>query len=134
MSSIITRLCLRNGSCAEVCPVEAIIAGKPVEQWPWYYIDAESCIDCGACIPECPHEAIYEEGEVPSNYVAKGGEITSMPAGTPGYDQVYDGTNHDGEAVHLEHTRKLEAGEELDLSEDVQANIDFFSNGPGYDA
>jgi len=134
MASIITRLCLRHGACAEVCPVEAIVAGQPVEQWPWYYIDADSCIDCAACIPECPNEAIYEEDDLPSNFVAKGGEIASMPAGTPGYDQVYDGTNSDGESVHLEHSRKLEAGEELDLTEDIQANIDFFTNGPGYDA
>ena len=29
------------------------------------YIDPEECIDCGACEPECPVEAIYEESEVP---------------------------------------------------------------------
>ena len=29
------------------------------------YIDPDECIDCGACIPECPVEAIYEESEVP---------------------------------------------------------------------
>jgi len=134
MSSIITRLCLRDGGCVDVCPVEGIWAGKPIEQWPWYYIDAESCIDCGACVPECPYEAIFEEDDLPSNFVAKGGEVASMPAGTPGYDQVYDGTNHDGEPVHLEHTRKLAAGDELDLTEDMQPNIDFFTRGTGYDA
>jgi len=25
-----------------------------------YYIDAEECIACGACEPECPEGAIYE--------------------------------------------------------------------------
>jgi ferredoxin len=29
------------------------------------YIDPEECIDCGACEPECPVEAIFEETEVP---------------------------------------------------------------------
>ncbi len=29
------------------------------------YIDPDVCIDCGACVPECPVEAIYEEGSVP---------------------------------------------------------------------
>ena len=29
-------------------------------------IDPDECIDCGACIPECPVEAIFEESEVPS--------------------------------------------------------------------
>ena len=31
------------------------------------YIDPDECIDCGACIPECPVEAIYEESEVPED-------------------------------------------------------------------
>ena len=29
------------------------------------FIDPEECIDCGACEPECPVEAIFEESEVP---------------------------------------------------------------------
>ncbi len=134
MSSIITRLCLRDGSCVDVCPVEAIVAGQPVDKWPWHYIDTEACIDCGACIPECPNEAIFDEEDVPASFTANGGEVVSMPAGTPGYDQAYEGTNHAGEPVILKYTRKLEAGEELDLTPDIQPNIDFFTDGPGYDA
>ena len=30
------------------------------------YIDPDVCIDCGACVPECPVEAIYDEGSVPA--------------------------------------------------------------------
>lgn len=29
------------------------------------YIDAEACIDCGACAPECPVSAIYMDADVP---------------------------------------------------------------------
>lgn len=29
------------------------------------YIDPDVCIDCGACVPECPVEAIFDEGSVP---------------------------------------------------------------------
>ena len=29
------------------------------------YIDPDECIDCGACVPECPVEAIYDETELP---------------------------------------------------------------------
>jgi ferredoxin len=29
------------------------------------YIDPDECIDCGACEPECPVEAIFEEGDLP---------------------------------------------------------------------
>ncbi len=145
MTYIITRLCLRDGSCVEVCPVECIIPGKPQEKWPWYYIDPDTCIDCGACVPECPWEAIFPEDEVPTAYEGRGEEYVAMPAGTPGYDQVWDGTNHHGEAVHLETAKLVEAGEILDLTEDNAPNYHYFSVdypdhegeaefGPGYDA
>jgi ferredoxin len=29
------------------------------------FIDPEECIDCGACVPECPVEAIYDESQLP---------------------------------------------------------------------
>jgi ferredoxin len=32
------------------------------------YIDPNDCIDCEACVPECPVEAIYAEGNVPSQW------------------------------------------------------------------
>jgi len=134
MTYIITSLCLRDSGCVEVCPVECIVPGKPAEEWPWYYIDPDTCIDCGACIPECPFEAIFVEDEVPDAYEAKGGEQVSMPKGTPGHDEVYDGTNHHGETVHLETVRTLEAGEVLDLTKDIQPNYDYFQSGPGYSA
>ena len=60
MPHVITSLCLREGSCAPVCPVECIIPGKPEDKWPNYYIDADTCIDCGACEAECPEGAISE--------------------------------------------------------------------------
>jgi ferredoxin len=30
------------------------------------YIDPETCIDCEACVPECPVEAIFHEGNAPA--------------------------------------------------------------------
>ena len=127
-------VCDGDGICVDVCPVECIVPGKPVDEWPWYYIDPDTCIDCGACIPECPYEAIFTEEEVPSAYVAKGGEVLSMPVGTPGFDQVYDGENEHGEPVHLNATKVLEAGEEVDLTPDIQPNYDYFTDGMGYKA
>ena len=128
MTHIITSLCLRDAGCVEVCPVECIIPGKPLEEWPWYYIDPDTCIDCGACIPECPCGAIFPEDEVPSAYTAKGGEYISR-VDLKGH---YEGTNHHGQPVVLDCVNKLETGEVVDLTPDIQFNKRYFKEGPGY--
>ena len=53
----ITRLCRDcvDTGCVSVCPVDCI----------YEYIDPDECIDCGACEPECPWQAIFEEPAVP---------------------------------------------------------------------
>jgi ferredoxin len=137
MTHIINSLCLRDGGCIEVCPVECIVPGKPEGEWPWMYIDPDTCIDCGACIPECPYEAIYTEDETPSAYVAKGGEKLSKP-GDPKYAELahehYEGHDNKGATVVLEETVTLNAGDVVDLRADIQPNYDFFKTGPGYKA
>ncbi|MDX9992098.1 MAG: ferredoxin family protein [Anaerolineales bacterium] len=130
MTHVITSLCLRDSACVEVCPVECIVPGKPLEEWPIFYIDPDTCIDCGACVPECPYAAIFPEDEVPAAYTAKGGEFISR-LGLVGH---YEGINHHGEDVALETARKLEAGEVVDLTDDIQLNADYFTKGPGYSA
>ena len=134
MTHIITSLCVRDRGCIDVCPVECMVPGQPVNEWPWIYIDPDTCIDCGACVPECPYAAVFPEDEVPSSLVAKAGQRQAMPAGTAGFTEVYDGTNHHGEAVHVETTRTLKAGEAVDLTPDIKPNYDFFQKGPGYSA
>lgn len=113
MTHIITSLCLRDGACVEVCPVECIVPGQPENEWPWYYIDPDTCIDCGACIPECPYEAIFIEEEVESDYVMAADQERMTASGE--------------KIVHAD-------GDVVDLTEDIQPNYDFFSSGPGYDA
>lgn len=134
MTHIITSLCLRDGGCETVCPVECIVPGKPQENWPWFYIDPETCIDCGACVPECPYLAIFPEDEVPEAYKARGGERVSMPVGTPGFVEVFDGKSYDGEPVHIKSTRTLQAGEVINLRNDIPINGEYYSKGPGYNA
>lgn len=134
MPHVITSLCLREGSCATVCPVECIVPGKPSDKYPWFYIDPDTCIDCDACSPECPTSAIFTDDAVPSTYTAKGGEVLSMPEGTPGFSDAYTGKDHDGNPVHLKATRKLAAGETVDLTAAHKANADYFTEGPGYSA
>ena len=57
-----------------------------------------------------------------------------MPVGTEGFAEVYDGTNRDGEAVHLTATRTLAAGETVNLTFCLDANAEFYKSGPGYNA
>lgn len=49
----ITDDCIACGTCAAVCPEEAISEGDPI-----YVIDPEKCTDCGTCEAECPNDAI----------------------------------------------------------------------------
>jgi ferredoxin len=141
MTHIITSLCLRDGACITVCPVECIIPGKPADEWPWMYIDPDTCIDCGACIPECPFEAIFPEDEVPNNY-SKAGARVSEPqdpnfAGKATEEHEVESAiigSSEKEMIHLPHTYVLGEGETIDLTADNQKNYDFFKGGPGYNA
>jgi ferredoxin len=73
MAYIITRLCRDcvDTGCVAVCPVDCIYRyqGSDTEKWPnQLYIHPDECIDCGACEPECPWQAIYEEEAVPAPF------------------------------------------------------------------
>lgn len=73
MTYVITQPCIgvKDGACVSVCPVECI---HPTKDEPDFataeqlYIDPETCIDCGACEPECPVEAIFEQDYVPEKF------------------------------------------------------------------
>jgi ferredoxin len=70
MAYIITRLCrdCLDTGCVAVCPVDCIYEykGSDTAQFPnQLYIHPDECIDCGACEPECPWGAIFEEVAVP---------------------------------------------------------------------
>ena len=122
MTHIITSLCLRDNGCIDVCPVECINPGTPVEQWPTYYIDPSTCIDCGACVPECPFNAIFPEDEVPVAYQAAGSEVINKP----GLVDHYESTNHRKEKIILNTTRALNPGEIVDLRASIKSNYDFY--------
>jgi ferredoxin len=51
--------------CVVVCPVDCFYQDD--EQ---LYIDPVECIGCGACVPECPVEAIFHEPEVPGQWTS----------------------------------------------------------------
>ena len=74
MTYIVTRLCRDcvDTGCVAVCPVDCIYeyTGNDKDSFPnQLYINPDECIDCGACEPECPWQAIYEEVAVPEVFV-----------------------------------------------------------------
>ena len=133
MTYIVTRLCLRDTACIDVCPVECMVLGLPEEEWPWLYIDPDTCIDCGACVPECPYEAIFPEEEVPFDLEANPGQWIVNTKALLSDGQPLEG-EVDGNDVKVLNAKQLAGGETLDLTEDIEPNYEFFSGGPGYDA
>ena len=73
MAYIITRLCRDcvDTACVGVCPVDCIYAYRGTDHATFpnqLYIHPDECIDCGACEPECPWQAIFEEAAVPDAF------------------------------------------------------------------
>jgi len=134
MPHIVTRLCLRDTACVEVCPVECMVLGQPETEWPLLYIDPDTCIDCGACVPECPYEAIFPEEEVPFDFEAPAGLWIAGTAAMYPDGQKLENAQVGEHTVNVLNAKQLAGGEILDLTEDIEANYDFFSDGPGYDA
>lgn len=132
MTHVITSLCLRDAGCVVVCPVACIVPGNPQDEWPHFYIDPNTCIDCGACVPECPYGAIFPLKEVPVDYLAAEGEVLSGAKGEEGFETPHDCYTFEGEPVHLDHCRILKEGEHVDLSVAIPLNREFFEEGPGY--
>lgn len=68
MTFVINHGCCKDSSCISVCPVQCIRPrpGDPdFETVDQLYIDPGTCIDCGACLDECPVHAIHSDWELP---------------------------------------------------------------------
>ena len=50
-------------ACIEECPVDCIYEGERM-----LYIHPDECVDCGACEPVCPVEAIFYEDDTPEQW------------------------------------------------------------------
>ena len=65
MTYVIAEPCVdvKDKACIEECPVDCIYEGKRS-----LYIHPDECVDCGACEPVCPVEAIFYEDDTPSQW------------------------------------------------------------------
>lgn len=69
-----------------MCPTDCIVPGpRDNKEWPYLYIDPDKCIDCGACVSECPKHAIFPEVEVPAEYAEDIALNRKFFAEGPGY-------------------------------------------------
>jgi ferredoxin len=89
MAYVITRLCRDcvDGSCVPVCPVpECIVEHRPPAGAPalpnQLFINPDQCIDCSACAPACPWQAIFPEADVPPPF-ARDATLNALSAVRP---------------------------------------------------
>jgi ferredoxin len=78
MAYVVTQPCYdcKYTDCVVVCPTECFYEGERM-----LYIDPTECIDCQACVPECPVEAIFHEDDVPANqqdFIALNAEMAKV--------------------------------------------------------
>ena len=72
-------------SCTEECPVDCIYEGDRK-----LYINPKECIDCGACEPVCPVEAISQDrrvAEEDNDYIEDNRRFFTEPL--PGRDEPH---------------------------------------------
>ena len=64
MTTVVTDNCrkCRFTECISVCPVECFHFDDEM-----LYIDPKVCIDCSACLPQCPVQAIFEVDNLPDD-------------------------------------------------------------------
>ena len=65
MTYVIAEPCVDvlDKACIEECPVDCIYEGARA-----LYIHPDECVDCGACEPVCPVEAIFYEDDLPEQW------------------------------------------------------------------
>ncbi|HET7760861.1 MAG TPA: ferredoxin [Phycicoccus sp.] len=65
MTYVIAQPCVdvKDRACVDECPVDCIYEGARS-----LYIHPDECVDCGACEPVCPVEAIYYEDDLPEQW------------------------------------------------------------------
>ena len=90
MTYVITEPCIdvKDRSCIEECPVDCIYEGDHM-----LHIHPDECVDCGACEPVCPVEAIFYDDDVPAQwkdftaanaaFFTEGDDPLGSPAGQP---------------------------------------------------
>jgi NAD-dependent dihydropyrimidine dehydrogenase PreA subunit len=70
MAYVITDACTKDNLCVEACPVDCIHPKQDApgfDEAPTLNINPVECIDCGACVPVCPTNAIFALDDLPAD-------------------------------------------------------------------
>lgn len=120
MAYVINEKCIgtTDNSCVSVCPVDCIYeVGHNLddpEKPLMLVIDPQECIDCGACEPACPVEAIsYEDAmaEESMAFVAINAMHTAHPSDNDGpAPELRDAKRDIAEAAHSAYLGLVERG------------------------
>ena len=67
MTHVVTEPCrgCKYTDCVVACPTECFYEGDDM-----LFINPDDCIDCEACVPECPVSAIFRDDNVPEQWVS----------------------------------------------------------------
>ncbi|MEU9336581.1 ferredoxin [Streptomyces sp. NPDC048290] len=79
MTYVIAQPCvdIMDRACMAECPVDCIYPGSRT-----LYINPAECVDCHACEPVCPVEAIFSEDDLPdrwAHYRSVNAEVFDAP-------------------------------------------------------
>jgi NAD-dependent dihydropyrimidine dehydrogenase PreA subunit len=94
MPYVITDACvdIMDRTCVDLCPVDCIQQGERM-----LYINPDDCIDCGACEPVCPQNAIYLADSLPaplSGYQAINADFYAAADFGPAVDERTAAVDH----------------------------------------
>ena len=78
MPMVVTEPCFgcKYTDCVVVCPCDCFHEGAQM-----LFIDPDHCIDCEACVYECPTQAIFHDSQVPEawrEFIALNAEMAPL--------------------------------------------------------
>jgi len=104
MTYVVAEPCVKckYTDCVDVCPVDCFYEGEN-----FLVIHPDECIDCGACVPECPTEAIFSEDDLPEKWAEYTELNAKLAEAWPNIDAKKDALSDADEFKGVEEKRAM---------------------------